>query len=147
MNGSAHRLLTGPWERLRGPAAAVRERVFICEQGIPASLEWDQEDAACLHAVVVSEPGARALGTARLTPDGRIGRLAVIPEERRRGLGTELVLALLAAGRAAGHRELRLAAQLRVTGFYERLGFEGYGDVFDDAGIPHRWMRRAEGRD
>ena len=33
-----------------------------------------------------------------------------------------------------------LGAQLDALGFYERLGFTAYGDVFDDAGIDHRMM-------
>jgi predicted GNAT family N-acyltransferase len=36
-----------------------------------------------------------------------------------------------------------LGAQTHAMGFYERLGYQAYGPVFDDAGIPHRSMRRS----
>ena len=31
--------------------------------------------------------------------------------------------------------------KIRGMPFYERLGFEPFGDEFDEAGIPHRMMR------
>ena len=36
---------------------------------------------------------------------------------------------------------LRISAQAHLEGFYTRLGFVPGGDVYDDAGIPHREMR------
>jgi predicted GNAT family N-acyltransferase len=35
-----------------------------------------------------------------------------------------------------------LSAQTYAVAFYERLGYTAYGEEFDDAGIPHRWMRK-----
>lgn len=43
----------------------------------------------------------------------------------------------------AGAREVVLAAQVAAIPFYERLGYVAECPVFDDAGIPHRTMRRA----
>ncbi|MEO0503034.1 MAG: GNAT family N-acetyltransferase, partial [Pseudomonadota bacterium] len=37
----------------------------------------------------------------------------------------------------------RLGAQTHALSFYEKLGFEAFGPVYDDAGIPHRDMERA----
>ena len=41
-----------------------------------------------------------------------------------------------------GLRVVALSAQTHALGFYQRLGYAAYGPVFDDAGLPHRWMRR-----
>ena len=47
------------------------------------------------------------------------------------------------AGRERGLRLMVLSAQTQALGFYERLGYTAYGPVFDDAGLPHRWMPSA----
>ena len=80
------------------------------------------------------------IGTGRLLPDGHIGRMAVLREWRGRGVGTALLRALMEEGRKQGFERLILAAQVQAMPFYEKEGFVAEGDVFDDAGIPHRNM-------
>ncbi len=41
-----------------------------------------------------------------------------------------------------GISQVKLGAQVHALGFYEALGFEAFGPVYDDAGIPHRDMVR-----
>jgi predicted GNAT family N-acyltransferase len=83
------------------------------------------------------------VGTARLLPDGHIGRVAVARQARGQGVGGELLLHLMAAARERGHREVELFAQVNAQRFYERFGFIVVGPQFDDAGIPHVPMRAA----
>jgi predicted GNAT superfamily acetyltransferase len=78
----------GPWSQLQADAAPVRRAVFVQEQGIDEALEWDDADALSLHAVAYQ--GAQAIGTGRLLPDARIGRMAVLPEFRNKGVGYAL---------------------------------------------------------
>ncbi len=68
----------------------VRRQVFIVEQGIPAYLEWDGQDTAC-HHVLATDPRQAAIGTGRLDPRGRIGRMAVLPSWRSHGVGRALL--------------------------------------------------------
>lgn len=136
------KLLSGSWLELGHLAAPVRRRVFIEEQGIPVELEWDALDSASRHLVVVTDYEA-PIATVRLTPNAHIGRMAVLPAWRRRGIGTRLLQAALEEATEAGMHTVALAAQLPVVAFYEKLRFESYGEVFPDAGIPHRMMRRA----
>jgi len=68
----------------------VRRQVFIIEQGIPAHLEWDGQDSSC-HHVLATDPRQAAIGTGRLDPRGRIGRMAVLPDWRSHGVGRELL--------------------------------------------------------
>lgn len=125
---------------------AVRQSVFVVEQGVPLELEWDGLDAACTH-LLAEDAAGRPIGCARLLPDGHVGRMAVLAPWRGRGAGGALLQAALVRARSAGFARVRLNAQVHAIDFYRRQGFEAYGDVFDDAGIPHRAMQRpATGR-
>lgn len=127
------------WQQAAAELMQVRRLVFIEEQGIPESLEWDQWDGPAVHALARHEGSAVATG--RLLPDGRIGRMAVVAAWRGRGLGQAVLQGLLAAAQARGLTEAVLSAQLRAMPFYVRAGFVAEGPVYDDAGIPHRSMR------
>lgn len=132
----------GDWAALKDLAAPIRYAVFVEEQHVPVGEEWDGRDDACVHFLATS--AGTPVGTARLLPDGHIGRMAVLSEWRGQGLGRRILDRVIAVARARGNRELLLAAQLHAIPFYERLGFEAFGDEFQDAGIPHRMMRRLE---
>lgn len=58
------------------------------------------------------------------------------------GVGVALVRAIEAEAGRLGLAAVDLGAQTHALGFYERLGYEAYGPEFQDAGIPHRAMRR-----
>ncbi|OIV38372.1 GNAT family N-acetyltransferase [Mangrovactinospora gilvigrisea] len=122
---------------------AVRREVFIVEQEIPEAEEWDDRDASCTHLLAVTPDGA-PLGTARLLPDGHLGRLAVLKQARGTGLGAALVRAVEAEARRRGMTRLALDAQVYAIPFYERLGYAAHGGEFDDgSGIMHRAMTRS----
>ncbi len=125
-----------PWTEALPLARAVRERVFIEEQGVPRELEWDDWDARSDHALAFDAEGG-AIGTARLLPDGHIGRMAVLARWRGRGVGSALLDSLLELARAKGVPSVRLNAQTHAAGFYRRFGFAAAGAEFVEAGIPH----------
>lgn len=128
------------WDAGREPLSNLRRGVFVEEQKVPEELEWDGEDANCLH--FLAEAGDEPVGTARLTPDGQVGRMAVLPGWRGQGIGRALMGAILEAARERGHAALYLNAQVHAEAFYAAFGFVAEGGVFDDAGIPHRRMTR-----
>lgn len=119
---------------------AVREPVFVAEQGVPLELEWDELDPTC-HHVIARDSEGHPIGTGRLTPDHRIGRMAVMPEWRGKGVGDALLRALLDEARTLGWREVTLHAQVSAINFYARHGFLPYGPRYDEAGIEHQSMR------
>jgi len=131
---------TGDWSALGEGAAAVRTRVFVQEQGIPADLEWDADDATAVHALVSNRLG-QPVATGRLLQAGpgiaKVGRMAVHEALRGSGLGRQVMQALMAAARARGDREVVLHAQRSAEGFYRDLGFTPRGEPFDEVGIPH----------
>lgn len=125
-------------------AHALREAVFVREQQVPAELERDALDALSRHVLALDDTGA-AIGTGRLGPDGKIGRMAVRADCRGQGIGEALLRALLELARASGLRATWLHAQLAAQALYARNGFVAHGPRFVEAGIEHRAMRRLEG--
>ncbi|PPJ42596.1 MULTISPECIES: GNAT family N-acetyltransferase [unclassified Pseudoxanthomonas] len=122
----------------------VREAVFIEEQGVPRDLEQDALDPLCHHMIARDADGA-PIGTARLTPDHRIGRMAVLSAWRGRGVGEALLRALLAEARQRQWPAVSLHAQVDAERFYARHGFLPEGDRFFEDGIEHQGMRRLLG--
>jgi predicted GNAT family N-acyltransferase len=96
-------------------------------------------------ARLVVEPAGFEGTDPGLGPVGHLGRLAVRASARGSGLGVALARAVEDRALQRGLRVVVLAAQTHALGFYERLGYAAYGGVFDDAGLPHRWMRRELG--
>lgn len=120
----------------------VRETVFVLEQQVPLEEEWDELDPRCRH-VIARDARHQPIGTGRLTPERKIGRMAVLREWRGRGVGDALLLALMDEARALGWDSVSLNAQVQAQAFYARHGFEPYGERFMEAGIEHQAMRRA----
>ena len=129
------------WEHDAPALRRVRHDVFVIEQKIPESLEWDAADAASLHALAEDDAGG-PIGCGRLLADGHVGRLAVVRAWRGRGVGAALLGRLVDEARLRGHARVVLNAQTQAMPFYARYGFEASGSEFDEAGIPHREMSR-----
>ena len=126
-------------------AVALRMRVFVGEQGVPADIEVDAADTApdTVHAVALHQ--GRVIATGRLLPDvdgkgPHIGRMAVAVEWRRQGVGSLALAFLEGQARALGLRQITLHAQEYIKAFYAAHEYREVGDVFQEAGIPHREM-------
>jgi predicted GNAT family N-acyltransferase len=127
------------WNVSRDKLRAVRRAVFIDEQRVPEELEWDDADERAYHVLATDDEGA-PIGTGRLQLDGQIGRMAVVREWRRRGVGRKILMTLVDLARKEGCSVARLHAQTHALEFYARQGFVAVGPEFDEAGIRHRAM-------
>jgi predicted GNAT family N-acyltransferase len=133
----------GSDNQLMHGALDLRREVFVVEQGVPAEIEIDDEDAGAIH--LVATVGQRVVATLRITPMGnadKIGRVAVRRELRGNGIGSRMVEHAMRLIAEKGGREIVLHAQIQTTDFYRRLGYREEGEVEMDAGIPHIWMRK-----
>jgi predicted GNAT family N-acyltransferase len=128
------------YETELGALRAVREPVFIVEQQVPPDLEWDELDPCSQH-VLARDADGNPIGTGRLTPEHKIGRMAVLPAWRGRGVGEAMLVRLLDLACGLGYVEVKLHAQVTAIEFYRRVGFEPYGVRFMEAGIEHQSMR------
>ena len=68
--------------------------------------------------------------------------MAVMHAWRGKGVGGAILEALVGEAKRRGHAEVVLSAQVQAVGFYRKFGFESYGPVYEEAGIPHQDMRR-----
>ena len=127
------------WEDARAEASRIRFKVFVEEQGVPREIELDAIDPQCIHALAFED--GRPVGTGRLLPDGHIGRMAVLEEWRGRGVGSGILESLIRKARERGEAEVVLSAQVHAVPFYKRHGFKAMGEIYEEAGIPHRTMR------
>ncbi len=135
-----YRLTFGDWATQQAMAREIRYEVFVIEQNVPVELEWDEMDAICLHAIAYDSQD-RPAGTARLLPDGHIGRMAVKKSTRGGGIGAALLRALMREARQRGDHSVLLNAQVQAEPFYARFGFVRDGEAFMEANIPHIRMR------
>lgn len=71
-----------------------------------------------------------------------IGRVAVVKAYRGKKIGAYILKDAAREIKNLGGTHIRLAAQVQARGFYETLGYEAYGDEFDDEGCPHIWMQK-----
>lgn len=125
-------------------ALELRHEVFVVEQGVPVELEIDEHDEHAVHFAALQD--GELVATMRLLPSGnamKIGRVAVGKPVRRKGIGTALMMRGIGHAATIGYSAALVDAQVDSMPFYEKLGFEAEGEVFDDAGIPHRRMRLA----
>ena len=130
-------------EQARTTAGPIRYAIIFSEQNEPPGIELDDQDKDCVHAIAYSSDDGKAVGTGRLLPDGHIGRMAVVKEWRRMGVGAALLDALTEEARKRGHTEVVVTVPLQAADFYRSYGFVAEGKVFEEAGILHETMRKA----
>lgn len=127
------------WVRDQAALFNVRTRVFVEEQGVPPQSEWDSADPGALH-LLAFDAANHAIGTARVLPNGQIGRMAVLWTWRGRGVGTALLQEALKLASGSDRPAPFVNAQRSAVPFYQRQGFRCTGVEFYEAGIPHRRM-------
>ena len=135
-------ILLKSWKEAEVDAFLVRQEVFILEQGVPAELELDELDSSAAHVLAYQD--AHCIGTGRLVnlsaKQSQIGRMAVLAKFRGKGIGKQILQKLVDLAASQGVLEIILHSQVSAIPFYGKLGFQAQGDVYEEAGIPHRNM-------
>lgn len=124
------------------PSRQVRETVFVEEQGYTLEEEFDEYDAICPHLVLFDAEMPVATGRLILLPDGtaKLGRIAVLKSHRGQHLGAQIVSSLLEKAKALGAKRAYVSAQCYAIPFYNKFGFQEYGEEYPDGRIPHMDM-------
>ncbi len=127
------------WERSQNRLKALREKVFVLEWRLPPETEFDEHDPKAYHALVY-DPDKEPIATARLTPQGEIGRVAVKRQHRHLGVYKVLFKALIQLAKTKQLKIVKVNLSLDSVPYHTKLGFEPVGQVFMDAGIPRQRM-------
>ena len=128
------------WSDKKAELYSVRRAVFIEEQNIAERIEIDGRDPDCFH-VLASDTKGKPIGTARMDGKGKIGRMAVLQNHRRQGIGKKMIQALMDYGRKNAITDFNVSSQVTAVGFYKKMGFEPSGEEFLEAGIKHINMK------
>jgi len=117
----------------------IRRQVFCVEQNVSEEVEMDEFDDVATHILAYMDD--KPVGTARwrYTQEGaKMERFAVLKESRGKGVGEALVKYTL--DKLRNNELIYLNSQESVIEFYEIFGFEGVGNRFFEADIPHKKM-------
>lgn len=123
----------------------IRRKVFIEEQHVKETEEFDDIDQTCGHYVIYNEEDA-PVATGRLIriddEHFQIGRVSTLKAYRHKGYAEFLMLSMIEKVRSLGGKEISLIAQISAIGFYEKCGFfVDQEEVIVDAGIEHKHMK------
>lgn len=125
-------------------ALNIRESVFVKEQNVPIELEMDEFDEIAQHFVAYLD--GELAGTGRIYKDSnqkdsaRLGRVAVLPHMRRKGVARAIIKELLEWALEEKICRVILHSQVTSIGLYKEFGFEVQGEDFEEAGISHTEM-------
>ncbi|MDP9371472.1 MAG: GNAT family N-acetyltransferase [Chloroflexota bacterium] len=124
---------------------AIRRAVFTDEQHLTDVVDRDPYDHGPAAVQVLARVAGRPVGVGRLhvwRGEGQIAWVAVLPPYRGRGIGWEIMDALLSAAGRLGAQRVTLSAQTHALGFYQLLGFRPVGTTFYMSEIEHITMVR-----
>ena len=122
-------------------AKDIRIEVFMKEQGFEN--EFDDIDNISFHIVVFDEE--KPIGTCRFFKENdhyTIGRVAVLKEYRNQHIGNALLESAEKEIKKLNGDLIVVHAQVRVSPFYEKQGYIQFGQIDDDEGVPHMWMKK-----
>ena len=119
----------------------IRETVFIEEQKF--KIEFDDTDDIATHIVMYLDN--QPVGCCRLYKqenEYHIGRIAVLKPYRGKGCGEKILLQAEKVAKEMGADCINLSAQVRTSGFYEKLGYKKYGEIYFDEYCEHITMKK-----
>ena len=129
-------------------AARLRYRLFYQEHNIPFESISNSQEERDLHAAIITEATGFVLAYGRLSQNScdrfQIYQMVVEPEYQGRGLGTQILQALINSAIKQGAKFLVLNARVTKTEFYRKFDFEPIGEVFLSSmtGVPHITMQK-----
>lgn len=128
----------------------LRDQVLRRPLGLIFSPEQLGGESGDFHLACYDET-EHLLGCLILTPEDdrtvRMRQVAVRSDLQRGGIGSILVRFSETFAAEQGFRLMTMHARESAVPFYERLGYECYGQRFEEVTIPHWHMRKALGTD
>ncbi len=135
-NQPAFTVRIASWDKDSTALMRIRNEVFVQEQNVPIELESDEYDSSSWYVLTESHE-KRPIACARLQPNGKVTRIAVLKPWRRLGIARAMLQQILDLARKQDLNTLYLHAQLSAITLYEEFGFTQAGEQFEEAGIEH----------
>ena len=123
------------WIESENDLRAIRTPVFIEEQLVAPDFEWDEVDKTAVH--LLASLDKQPIACLRIIDYHKIGRMAVLKDWRRKGVGAALLREAVKICKAHGSKSIYLSAQTHAIGFYQHCGFKVTSEVYQDLHIPH----------
>jgi predicted GNAT family N-acyltransferase len=120
-------------------AFAIRDKVFVHDQHVPARLEHEHDDASHHFLATVDDIPAGAARWRKTEQGYKLERFAVLKEYRGRGIAAAMIKAVL-SDLPKDATYIYLNAQVDAVPVYEKNGFIKIGQQFEEAGIQHYKM-------
>ncbi|MER3319517.1 MAG: GNAT family N-acetyltransferase [Allomuricauda sp.] len=122
----------------------LRSEVFVVEQDCVYQ-DLDNKDQKALH--IIGKKGDEIVAYTRIFKPGdyfenvSIGRVVVNQDQRKYGLGKQIMHASLTAiNERFPDSPIEISAQSYLLKFYTDLGFNAFGEEYLEDGIPHMRM-------
>lgn len=135
------------YDSLPNDAKEIRKAVFVNEQGFQN--EFDEIDNEAAHIVLYDEDEMPVATCRVFWNSGKnayvLGRLAVLEEYRGKNIGSVMLEEAEIYVQKKEGKTLILHAQCRAVDFYKKSGFIEFGNVENDEGCPHIWMKKLLG--
>ena len=120
----------------------VRQIVFIQQFGLPELLAGDEFDAQAIHWVA-EDNTRQIIGVIRMSADGVISHLAIMPEHRCKGIGQSLLELAVAKATRFDLEEVKFDAPAEMESFFDRAGFKKRIDSFELFGLTlHSYFKK-----
>lgn len=120
-------------------AKDIRREVFQVEQKIDSKLDFDGKDNEADLIIVYSND--QPIGTGRIryieSNMAKIERVSVLSEFRKKRIGEKIMNFIMDYLIEKNVSEIILDAQLQARDFYEKLGYQQKGDIFEEVGKLH----------
>jgi predicted GNAT family N-acyltransferase len=131
------------YHKLHPDAIAIREEVFVQEQGFEE--EFDTIDSHACHLIYYEGPLPVAV-CRYYTGDSEgvfiLGRLAVRSAYRGKHLGKIMLEKAEQEITQEGGQKVILSAQITARPFYKKCGYKALGSIYLDEGCPHIRMEK-----
>lgn len=131
------------YKGLNNDIKSIREEVFCIEQKFDPKNEFDDIDNESTH--IVAYYNNKPIGTARAYKDKgdyHIGRVAVLKEYRKDGIGKLVIEKLEEQICILGGENIVLSSQINAVGFYKKIGYKEEGKEYYDEHCLHIDMRK-----
>lgn len=125
-------------------AFLIRKKVFVEEQGVPLTDEFDEFDTLdgdCEHLLAYYD--GQPVGTGRIRAHdgvGKLERICILEPYRKMGIGKTIISGLEEIALEKGHQQVKFHGQTQAEGFYNKLGYRTSAAEFMEDGIPHILM-------